>query len=124
MRQQNPVRPQLQFDLPLQHGKEIIVAHNHLQLAAIAHPVCDLIFAALCISQMDQHIDRSLLLQHARQVVILSVGIAHNQNLHQDSSSRTALSSAFMASKALPRWLIRFFSSISSSAEVFPNSGI
>ena len=123
MSQQNPMVSQLQLNFPLQNREKIIVSFYHFQLTVFIYPILNQIFAALSISQMNQHIKRGFLFDYPLQVIIFPVRIAYNQYFHQNSSSRTFFSWAFIASRAFPLWLILFFSSIVSSAEVFPNSG-
>ena len=72
-------------------------------------------FSSLYIATVDQIIKRRLSVHCFLQIFIPSMSIAYDQYLH--------FSSSFIARRALPRWLILFFSSIDSSAEVHPYSG-
>ena len=71
--------------------------------------------SALYISAMNEIFKRSFSEHSLFQILILSMCIADDQYLH--------FSSSFMARKALPLWLILFFSSMESSADVQPYSG-
>ena len=71
--------------------------------------------SSLHIAAMDQIIKGLLHCDRSFQLLVSSVGIADNQYFHRSSS--------FIACRAFPLWLILFFSSIGSSAEVQPYSG-
>jgi len=72
-------------------------------------------FSSLYIATVDQIIKGSFSEHCLFQILILSMSIADDQYLH--------FSSSFMARNAFPLWLILFFSSPESSAEVHPYSG-
>ena len=94
-------------------GEKIIISGYNA-----AGTVCegfDIKFSAFHVSTMHQHVKRSFPVYCDLQVFISSVGIAHDQHLHTSSS--------FIRRRAFPRWLILFFSSMESSAEVQPYSG-
>ena len=118
--QKDPVVPQGKLPLFGKPRKEIIVAGNDLRRAACN--LTNVILAALRVAQMDQKVNISDFSQNLTQISVLSMGITHHQDSHLMSPS-FSFSMVFIARRALPLWLISFFSSAESCAVVSPRSG-
>ena len=72
-------------------------------------------FSAFYVTAVDQHVEGSFLHDCLFEVFVSAVGVADYEDFHRSAS--------LMARRAFPLWLILFFSSMESSAEVQPYSG-
>ena len=109
----DPVSVNFDFFFSGKIGKEIIVSgYNGTGTFGKGFNIK---FPSLYVAAVDQHV-KGLLLHHCCfQMFIIPMSIADNKYFHRSWS--------LIARRALPLWLILFFSSIEISAEEHPYSG-